>query len=346
MNSIADIRQHLLEGQVIPALPLALNRNRRWDEQSQRAVLRYYMDAGAGGIAVGVHSTQFEIREPQHNLFEPLLKFAVETIEDWAPRQPFLRVAGVCGKTEQAKREANDAKDQGYHAALLSMTAFNDEPEAAILSHCKHISRILPIIGFYMQTAVGGRRFSYNFWRKFAQIDAVVAIKIAPFNRYQTFDVVRAVIESGRDDIALYTGNDDNIVADLTTPYAYAGKRLWISGGLLGQWGVWTQQAVQMLTAIKKARSKKTLDFEWNTKNAALTDANAVLFDAANDFAGCIPGIHEILYRQGIFANTACLNPKEKLSRGQSVEIDRICAAYPWLQDDAFVAANLQRWKA
>lgn len=346
MNSIADIRRHLQDGQVIPALPLALGRNRKWSQQSQRAVLRYYMDAGAGGIAVGVHSTQFEIRDPQHNLFEPLLQFAGETIDGWIGKRPFLRVAGVCGKTEQAKREATYAKDQGYHVALLSMTALKDEPESAVLAHCKQIARVLPIIGFYMQTAVGGRRFSYSFWRKFAEIENVVAIKIAPFNRYQTFDVVRAVIESGRDDIALYTGNDDNIIADLTTPYEYAGKQLWIRGGLLGQWGVWTERAVAMLNEIKKARTKKSLAFEWNTKNAALTDANAVLFDFANDFAGCIPGIHEILYRQGIFESTACLNPKEKLSRGQSAELDRVCAAYPWLQDNAFVEANLQRWKA
>lgn len=344
MNSISAIREHLFEGQVIPALPLALSRNRRWSERSQRAVMRYYMDAGAGGIAVGVHSTQFEIRDPEHALFEPLLKFAVETIEQWDNKRPFLRVAGVCGKTEQATREANFAKDVGYHAALLSMTAFNDETEAAILQHCKKIARILPIIGFYMQTAVGGRRFSYAFWRKFAEIENVVAIKIAPFNRYQTFDVVRAVIESGREDIALYTGNDDNIIGDLTTPYEYAGKQVWIRGGLLGQWGVWTQRAVAMLQEIKKARKKQKLDFSWNTKNADLTDANGILFDAANGFAGCIPGIHEILRRQGIFESIACLNPEEKLSRGQAAELDRVCAAYPWLLDDDFVAANLERW--
>lgn len=348
MQTIADIRAHLLEGQAIPALPLALTRNRRWSEQRQRAVMRYYIDAGVGGIAVGVHSTQFEIRDPEHGLFEPVLALAGETITDWIgkKKRPFLRVAGVCGKTGQAMREAEYARAQGYHAALLSMAIWKDEPEAEILRHCKKVSQTLPIIGFYLQTAVGGRCFSYNFWRKFAEIENVVAIKIAPFNRYQTFDVVRAVIESGREDIALYTGNDDNIIADLLTPYEYNGTRRWIIGGLLGQWGVWTERAVALLEDIKKARKKDKLDICWNTKNAALTDANAVVFDSANGFAGCIPGIHEILRRQGIFESTACLNPQEKLSRGQAAELDRVTAAYPWLVDNAFVEKNLHRWLA
>ncbi len=346
MPSSPSLRSHLLAGHVVPALPLALDRRRRWSERRQRAVLRYYLDAGAGGIAVGVHSTQFEIRDPQHGLHGPVLELAAATIAEWLGPQPrpFARIAGVCGLTPQAVRETELAATLGYDAALLSLGAWKTEPERAVLRHCRTVAGIRPLIGFYLQPAVGGRVLSYRFWREFAEIPGVVAIKIAPFNRYQTLEVVRAVIDAGRDDVALYTGNDDNIIVDLLTPFEHAGRRRQIVGGLLGQWGVWTQRAVTLLAEIKRARKSARISADWLAKNAALTDANAAVFDAANGFAGCIPGIHEILRRNGLFETTACLDPHEQLSPGQAAELDRVSRAYPWLRDDDFVAENLPRW--
>jgi dihydrodipicolinate synthase/N-acetylneuraminate lyase len=341
-----DVRAHLLEGQVIPALPLALTPRRRWDEARQRALLRYYLDAGAGGIAVGVHSTQFAIRDPKIGLFAPILSLAVETVREWLGPSPrdFVMIAGLCGRTPQAVREAGLAAERGYHAGLLSLGAWQRDPEKAVLKHCREVAREIPLIGFYLQPAVGGRVFSFRFWREFAEIPELVAVKIAPFHRYRTIDVVRAVLEAGRDDVALYTGNDDNILADLLTPFEFGGRTRHIVGGLLGQWGVWTERAVAMLRDVKRARKSQRLDAAWLQRNAALTDANAAIFDAANTFAGCLPGIHEVLRRQGLLATTACLDPHEKLSPGQAEEITRVSRAYPWLVDDAFVQKNLSRW--
>jgi dihydrodipicolinate synthase/N-acetylneuraminate lyase len=341
----AELRRHLLRGQVIPALPLALDRRRRWNERRQRAVVRYYLASGAGGIAAGVHSTQFQIREARHGLYRPVLALCAETMAREAPKgsRP-IRIAGLCGRTPQALAEASLALELGYDAGLLSLGVWRTDLEAAILRHCARVARDIPLIGFYLQPAVGGRRLSYDFWRRFADIPRVVAIKIAPFNRYQTLDVVRAAIDSRRTDVALYTGNDDNIIADLLTPFGAGAAPRHIVGGLLGQWGVWTQRAVVLFAEIKAARRPTTLSRRWLTRNAALTDANAAIFDPAHGFAGCLPGIHEILRRQGIFETTACLDPHEQLSPGQKEEIDRVTAAYPWLTDDAFVAANLARW--
>ena len=259
----ATLRAHLLAGQVIPALPLALDRRRRWDEARQRAVIRYYVDAGAGGLAVGVHSTQFAIRDPQIALHEPVLALARETVHAWrgaAPRRPFVLIAGVCGRTPQAQREAALAARLGYHAGLLSLGAWGADNERAILRHCRAVARELPLVGFYLQPAVGGRVLSYRFWRDFAEIPGLVAVKIAPFHRYRTLDVVRAVLEAGRDDVALYTGNDDNILADLLTPFTFGGRTRHITGGLLGQWGVWTERAVALLDAVRKVRGRARLD--------------------------------------------------------------------------------------
>jgi dihydrodipicolinate synthase/N-acetylneuraminate lyase len=309
--------------------------------------VRYYVDAGAGGLAVGVHSTQFAIREARVGLYEPVLALAAATARSWpgpqAPR-PFVLIAGLCGRTAQACREVQLATRHGYHAGLLSLGAWARDDERAILKHCRTVAREIPLIGFYLQPAVGGRVFSYRFWRAFAEIPQLVAVKIAPFHRYRTIDVVRAVLEAGRDDVALYTGNDDNILADLLTPFAFGGRTRHIVGGLLGQWGVWTERAVALLAEVKHARSAEALEAGWLTRNAALTDANAAIFDAANTFAGCLPGIHEVLRRQGLFATMACLDPHEQLSPGQAREISRVAQAYPWLVDDAFVAKNLARW--
>lgn len=342
-----DLRAHLLAGQVIPAYPLALTADRRLDEQHQRALTRYYVAAGAGGIAVGVHTTQFAIRDPKHGLFQPVLELASETVDAMlaAHPRPFVKIAGLCGRTEQAVGEAEMARALGYHAGLLSLAAWKDVEEADVLAHCRAVSKTLSLFGFYLQPAAGGRLLSYRFWREFAEIENVIAIKIAPFNRYQTLDVVRAVVEAGRDDIALYTGNDDQILLDLLTPFSFSGKSpRRIVGGLLGQWAVWTHRAVRMLEEIKLLRDDVSIPAQWLTLAAALTDANAALFDTANGFAGCIAGIHEALRRQGLLQGLWCLDPEESLSSGQAEEIKRVWRAYPELRDDDFVAAHRDEW--
>lgn len=345
-----DLRHHLLAGQVIPAHPLALDRARRFSEKHQRALARYYFAAGTGGIAVGVHSTQFEIRDPQHNLLRPVLELAAETIA--AERRTSLRyfamIAGICGPTRQATTEAELARALGYQAGLVSMAAFKTESEAVIIAHVAAIAKIIPVIGFYLQPAVGGRIFSYAFWRQFAEIPEVVAIKMAPFNRYQTLDVIRAVVAAGREDIALYTGNDDTIVTDLLMPFTFThnGRPVTrrIGGGLLGHWGVWTRAAVELFHAAQAAATEPQLDAAWLARAAAVTDMNAALFDAANQFHGCIPGILEVLRRQGLVESVHCLNPAEVLSPGQAEELTRVCAAYPDLTDDAFVTEHRDHW--
>lgn len=345
-----NIREHFLKGQAIPAQPLALDNNRQFNEKYQRALTRYYVAAGSGGLAVGVHSTQFEIREPQHGLLKPVLELAAQTIDEELKEKPreFVKITGLCGGTSQAVAEAELASGFGYQAGLLSLAALKDANDDELIAHCREVSQAIPIIGFYLQPSVGGRALSYEFWRKFAEIENVVAIKMAPFNRYQTIDVVRAVIESGRDDIALYTGNDDNIVSDLLTTWQFErnGEKMQrkIVGGLLGHWAMWTKKAVELLDEIKTARVDKTVSAEWLTRAVEVTDTNAAFFDPAHAFAGCIPGIHEVLRRQGLMQNTYCLNHHEVLSPGQSEEIDRIYHAYPHLNDDEFVRENLDSW--
>ena len=347
-----DIRSHLLEGHVIPALPLALDAERRFSERHEKALARYYADAGCGGLAVAVHSTQFEIREPQHGLLRPVLELASRTLDASlaANLRPFAKIAGVCGRTPQAVVEAASALELGYHAALLSVAAWKTDSEEQILDHCREIAKIIPVIGFYLQPSVGGRALGYRFWREFAEIPNVVAVKIAPFNRYQTIDVVRAVAESGRRDIALYTGNDDNIVVDLLTRFRFQTNSgpvdTRITGGLLGHWGVWTRSAVNLFKKIQAAREGSELDEQWLSTAIAVTDMNAAVFDTANTFAGCIPGILEVLRRQGLVPTNFCLNPHETLSPGQAAELDRVSLAYPELTDDGFVAENLDRWLA
>ncbi len=341
-------RKALTAGQVIPACPLTLDGDGTWSPRHQRAVARYYMDAGAGGIAVGVHTTQFAIREPQHGLYEPVLRLVSETIDRERSRdaEPLVRVAGICGDTAEATREAELARSIGYHAGLLTTNAVRERSEAEILMHCRAVANVIPLFGFYLHAAVGGRTYSYRYWREFVEIENVVAIKVAAFNRYHTLDVIRAVIDSGREDIALYTGNDDNIVGDLLTPFSFAGKTRFFAGGLLGQWAVWTKRAVDMLEEIKTVRGGQQLPSQWLTVNASLTDANAAIFDAANGFAGCIPGVNEILRRRGLMPSNRCLDPREVLSRDQASELDRVCREHPELADDEFVAAHLQRWLA
>jgi len=344
------IHQVLKRGTVIPAHPLALDAGRRLDERRQRALTRYYVAAGAGGLAVGVHTTQFAIRDRRIGLFEPVLKLAAEEMDraDRLRAEPLVRVGGICGETAQAVSEAQLLKELGYSAGLLSLAAAKDLDDRALIAHCREVAKVLPIVGFYLQPAVGGRVLSYSFWRQFAEIENVVAIKIAPFNRYQTLDVVRAVVESGLD-IALYTGNDDNIVGDLVTPYAFRidgqlrARR--IVGGLLGHWAVWTKRAAELLEECRAlATTDQPIPRSWLQKNVEVTDCNAAFFDSANQFIGCIAGLHEVLRRQGLLEGIWCLDPNETLSPGQREEIDRVYRAYPHLNDDDFVREGRDAW--
>jgi len=351
MKKVSDIAPDVLKnfrnGCVIPAQPLALDSDRRFSPRHQRALCRYYIDAGSGGIAVGVHSTQFAIRDPKIGLFEPVLRQTSGFIDQWCAQRgrKVLKVAGVCGKTPQAAAEAEFVANTGYDCALLSLAAFASATVEEMIEHCRAIADILPIIGFYLQPSVGGRILPYDFWREFMEIENVLAVKMAPFNRYQTFDVVRALADSGRDDVTLYTGNDDNLLIDLLTPYPIGDRTLRIRGGLLGHWCVWTKKAVELLSEVHRyADSGADIPQELLARNVKITDSNAAFFDPSHGFAGCIPGIHEVLRRQGLLLGTWCLDPNEVLSAGQSEEIDRVCHAYPELNDDAFVAAHLEEW--
>lgn len=340
-----ELYQHLQQGTVIPAHPLALKENRTIDEYKQRQLTRYYMASGAGGVAVGVHSTQFEIRDPGVNLFTTVLQWAAEEIKKAKLDRPFLKIAGICGPTNQAVAEAKIALGLGYDMGLLSMGGLQGWTEAQILERVKAVAEIIPVFGFYLQPSVGGRIFTYDFWLNFAEIPNVMAIKCASFNRYQTLDVVRAVCNSGRrEEIALYTGNDDNIVADLLTSYRFTidGRQVekQFVGGLLGHWAVWTQKAVTLMEDIKSYRENPsaTQFNELMSRGVEITDVNAALFDPANHFHGCIPGIHEMLRKQGLLNGIWCLNPNEQLSSGQLEEINRVHSDYPHLNDDEFVA--------
>ena len=343
---------HVLgRGVVIPAHPLALTAQRTFDERRQRALSRYYIAAGAGGLAVGVHTTQFAVRDLDVGLLQPVLDIAREEMDqaDAARREPLVRVAGVCGTTDQALREVTTARELGYHAALVSLAAFKGANDDTLIEHCRRIAQVAPLFGFYLQPSVGGRVLGIGFWRRFAEIENVAAIKIAPFSRYQTIDVVRAVAETGRDDIALYTGNDDNIVMDLLTPFRFhvGGRAVErrIVGGLLGHWAVWTRRAVELLDRCQLAVTAGGEGLSDLLRlSVEITDSNAAFFDAANAYKGCIAGLHEVLRRQGLLNGTWCLEAHETLSPGQLEEIDRVYRAYPHLNDDEFVAAHRETW--
>jgi len=344
----ADVLAALRQGAVIPAHPLALTAARKLDERRQKALTRYYIDAGSGGLAVGVHSTQFAIREV--GLYEPVLRLAAETARDWTEGTLVL-VGGLSGKTAQAKKEAQIARGLGYHAVMLSLAPMKGASTDELIAHCSAIAAEMPLVGFYLQTAVGGIPLPMEFWRRFAQIDNVVAIKMAPFNRYRTLDVIRGVVAARAEErVTLYTGNDDHIVLDLAVPFDIqrAGEtvRMRIKGGLLGHWSVWTKSAVELHAKIRAAVAANRVDDALLALDAKVTDANSAFFDVANDFAGCIPGCHEVLRRQGLLEGTWCLDPAEKMSPGQKEEIDRVYATYPEFADDAFVKANLEKWLA
>jgi hypothetical protein len=330
----------------MPACPLALNSRRKLDERRQRALLRYHLAAGAGGVAVGVHTTQFAIRDPKIGLFQPVLELAATELRE---NPEAVRIAGICGPTRQAASEAGLARELGYHAGLLNLGALREGSEDDLVDHCRSVAEIIPLFGFYLQPAAGGRLLPYSFWRRFAAIENVVAIKIAPFNRYQTLDVIRAIAESGRRDISLYTGNDDNIVLDLVTPYRFRTDgetaEYQIVGGLLGHWAVWTQRAVEHLAECRRvAATNQPISRDLLRAAVEITDCNAAFFDATNGFAGCIAGLHEVLRRQGLLEGIWCLNPNETLSPGQREMIDRVYRDYPHLNDDEFVASNRDEW--
>jgi len=346
---IDPVPQDIQRGMVIPASPLALDSRRGLDERRQRALWRYYVAAGAGGIAVGVHTTQFAIRDPKIGLLRPLVELAADErrrAEEAGGRTALI--GGICGRTGQAVAEAETIRELGFSAGMLSLAAMKDVDDDALIRHCRTVAEITPLFGFYLQPAAGGRVLSYSFWRRFAEIENVVAIKMAPFNRYQTIDVIRAVAESGRDDIALYTGNDDNIVMDLLTPYRFlVNGRLVerrIVGGLLGHWAVWTRRAVELFQECRELAERGEVPTEMLRRNVEVTDCNAAFFDAANGYAGCVAGIHEVLRRQGLLEDITLLDPNETLSPGQAEEIDRVYRAYPHLNDDDFVARHLDEW--
>ncbi len=346
-----EVLESLRKGGVIPAHPLALDSSRKLDERRQRALTRYYMASGADGLAVGVHTTQFAIREAKVGLFRPVLELAAETMTQHQPpkRLPIVRVAGICGDTRQAVAEARLAADLGYHIGLLSLGALSKAPLDKLIEHARAVSEVVPLMGFYLQPSVGGRVLGFDFWRRFVEIENVVAVKMAPFNRYQTLDVVRAVVETGRaQDVALYTGNDDNIINDLLTLFQFAetAEPVRIVGGLLGHWAVWTNRAVAHLMECRRIIVQQRIPIPQRmlTLNAQVTDSNAAFFDPAHAFAGCIAGIHEVLRRQGLLEGIWCLDPKETLSPGQMEEIDRVYAAYPHLNDDLFIQEHRDFW--
>jgi dihydrodipicolinate synthase/N-acetylneuraminate lyase len=342
----SEIAALLRRGAVIPAHPLALDSSRRLDRRRQRALTRYYLDAGSGGLAVGVHATQFAIREA--GLYEEVLTLAAQQVHAWA-KHPVVMIAGLAGKTSAAKREAQLARELGYHAGMLSLGAMKGASIDALVRHCAAVAGEIPLVGFYLQPAVGGIALPMEFWRRFAAIENVVAIKIAPFDRYRTLDVVKGVVAARAEErVTLYTGNDDHIVLDLAVPFSIKRDsdevRVRIRGGLLGHWSVWTKTAVQLFEKIALAIRNKNIDENLLALDSRVTDCNSAFFDVAHNFAGCIPGCHEVLRRQGLLEGTWCLDPKEKLSPGQSEEIDRVYREHGDLADDAFVRANLERW--
>lgn len=345
----ATIAAAFAYGLAIPAHPLVLTKKHQIDERRQRALSRYYLAAGADGLAVGVHTTQFAIRDPGVALYHPVLELAAEEMDraDANRSTPVVRIGGICGKTTQALAEAGTLRDLDYHIGLLSLAALPDADDDALITHCRAVAEVIPLMGFYLQSSVGGRPLPYSFWRRFVEIERIVGIKISPFNRYQTIDVVRAVVEAGRDDIALYTGNDDHILMDLLTPFRFdiMGSMIErrIVGGLLGHWAVWTQKAVEQLERCRQWRGQ-SIDAQTLALANDITDANAAIFDVANAFHGCVPGIHEVLRRQGLIEEHIYLDPNECLSAGQADEIDRVSAAYPHLNDDEFVAAHRNEW--
>lgn len=358
-----EILERFRRGTVIPAHPLALTEGSKLDERHQRALTRYYIDAGVGGLAVGVHTTEFALHETERGMYKPVLELALESARSWVRGRMPVMVAGICGPTEQALREAATAKELGYHIGMISLSFFKGDVGQkgnleVLLEHCRRIAEVMPVMGFYLQPAVGGILLEEKFWRELAEIPNLVGIKIAPFNRYHTLSVVRGIAESGRNDIALYTGNDDTIVTDLLTrfevgvgcaadsdqPQQSARVRLGIVGGLLGHWAYWTRRAVELLERLSEVRESASVPSDLLTLGAQITESNEAVFDPYNHFRGCISGILYVLARVGLVEAVRTLGEGEDLSPGQSNRIERIVNLYPHLTDDDFVHENLSRW--
>jgi dihydrodipicolinate synthase/N-acetylneuraminate lyase len=343
----SSIRERLLEGCMIPAHPLALNSRRLLDERRQRALTRYYLDAGATGLAVGVHTTQFEIHDPAVGLYKPVLELASRTVTEWSDRACPIRVAGICGDTAQAAGEAATARDLGYDVGLVSLAALGEVSTEELVAHISVVAETIPVFGFYLQPLVGGRVLEQRFWERIFEIENVVAVKVAPFDRYHSMDVIRALLSVGRErDIALYTGNDDSIIVDLLTRFqiGVGSSGVVFAGGLLGHWAVWTKSAVDYFQRCRACRGLGSIPSDILDLSSQVTDANQAFFDPDHDFAGCLPGLHEVLRRQGLLEGRWCLNPNEELSPGQMERIDAVYRLYPFLNDDQFVAENLNRW--
>lgn len=337
-------------GVVIPATPLALTDDRKFDEKTLRLLMKYYLNCGVGGIATAVHSTQFAIR--QCGMFEPVISTVSEEVDKFEEEtgKCIFKICAACGPVEQAVAEAITAKKYGYDAVLLSPGGLNDKSEDYLIERAEKVAEVLPVVGFYLQTAVGGRVFSYDYWCRMAAIDNVIGFKCASFNRYTTIDVLRAVANSDRcDEITMYTGNDDNIVFDLISDFVFKTKNgmktMKFSGGLLGHWCLWSKKAVELLEKAKQARISGDYH-ELLAIGAQITDMNSAAFDTRHNFKGCIPGISEVLRRQGLMNNCLCLDPEEVLSEGQAEELDRVTASYPHLVDDDFIKANIEKWKS
>ncbi len=341
----------LAAGTVIPAHPLALTQRHTLDERRQCALTRYYAESGGGGIAVAVHTTQFEIRDPKIGLFEPVLQLAAATLDEQASYRHLLRIAGVAGDTGQAVREASIARDLGYDAVLVSPGGLSHWSEDELLNRSAVIGEVLPVIGFYLQEAVGGRYLSKDYWRRLADQPSTVAVKAAPFDRYRTVELVQGVALAERGNhVALYTGNDDNIVSDLLTPFIVRGTQGMIErrfvGGLLGHWAVWTRSAVKLLELTKRAYQG-----DISAMTAALrlsvmvTDANSAIFDSRNNFAGVIAGVHEVLRRQGLLEGIWCLDPNQTLSPCQADLINEaILNSSASTSEQQFIDSNIERW--
>lgn len=334
-----DAIQRFHEGQCIPAIPLVLDDHRQFDEAAQRKLIRYYLDAGVGGIAVGVHTTQFAIRDPEHQLFDRVLQTTIEEMERFEEQnqETLIRVAGVCGETEQAMEEAQLALDLGFDAVLLSIGGLGDRDEPYLIERTEQVSAILPTIAFSMQLAVGGRYFSQDYWQALFAMPGVIGAKAAPFNRYETINIARAAAFASRStELTLYTGNDDNIIVDLLTPFTFKSaegeeRTIYIKGGLLGHWSVWTGGAVTLFNQLKEIRESGATEIplQWLTVAAQLTEANGAVFDWSHQFAGCIPGVHLVLCDDGYMQNILTLDPNETLTEGQAKLIRKAKRDYP-----------------
>jgi hypothetical protein len=344
----ANLQNRLRDGVVIPAHPLALDDEGAVDLRAQRALTRYYLAAGVHGVAVGVHTTQFELHEDRGLLTE-VWRLAATTADE-SGRAPVL-VAGLTGDTADAVVEGQIAVEAGYEVALLCPWGMADVTEAAMVERARAVGEVLPTIGFYLQESVGGRRLGRDYWRRLFDLESVVAVKTAPFDRYRTNDVVQALLEHDRwDEVAVLTGNDDNIVHDLITPYRRQvcgqEREVRATGGLLGQWAVGARAAVDVVARVAQAMASGAVPTSILRSAAEFVDVNAAVFDVDHDFAGCVAGVNEVLRQQGLVPTVRCLGKRDILSPGQAEQIAQVRERYPNVLDEEFVATHRDDWLA